>query len=76
MLPLGYRYQDQIATVSLGPIFKRLHFASKTDISKKDVPLLCKGPECPDYYETDNGMQAYAQDCSKIVLLLRIFCVG
>ena len=29
------------------------------------MPLLCKGPECPDYYETDNGMQAYAQDCFK-----------
>ena len=26
------------------------------------MPLLCKGPECPDYYEVDNGMQAYAQD--------------
>ena len=23
---------------------------------------MCKGPECPDYYEVDNGMQAYAQD--------------
>ena len=26
---------------------------------------MCKGPECPDYYEVDNGMQAYAQDSFK-----------
>ena len=31
-------------------------------MSLKDIPLLCKGPECPDYYLTDNGMQAYAQE--------------
>jgi len=46
----------------------RVVFTSSSLYKKalKDVPLLCKGPECPDYYEVDNGMQAYAQ--SKMVM--------